>query len=184
MVLRSCSWFLKTTLTVLTSSSILSYRNFWLSMIHLRFSLIWEASSMVTLLCTSEGGDGGEGAAGDKDFTAFKTSMLMRVSREDCPADPDEEGTGGSLAAFGIASGAALSTAALLRCSSRSLHLFVRISTVSFRSFFSEANFVASRRQASRSTLRFSFSNSSGERARVGFAFLNCLFFRGNGGAT
>ena len=85
---------------------------------------------------------------------------------------------------FGMAVGAALLVAALFLSSSSSLQRVVRISTVSLRSFFSVASLLISIRQASRSTLRFSFSNSSGVRARVGLLFFVCLALLGRGAGT
>ena len=71
-----------------------------------------------------------------------------------------------------MAAGAALLVAVLFLSSSSSLHRVVRISIVSLRSFFSVASLFSSKRQASRSTFRFSFSNSSGVRAREALPFL------------
>ena len=71
-----------------------------------------------------------------------------------------------------MAAGAALLVAVLFLSSSSSLHRVVRISIVSLRSFLSAASLFSSIRQASRSTFRFSFSNSSGVRAREAFPFL------------
>ena len=82
---------------------------------------------------------------------------------------------GGKTGASGIAFGAIFFVATLLRCSSSNLHRVVRISTDSARSLFSVATFASSDLQASRSTLRFSFSNSSGVRARVCLTFFCCL---------
>ena len=76
----------------------------------------------------------------------------------------------------GIAVGAAFMVAALFLSSSSSLHLVVRISIVSARSFLSVASLANSSRQASRSTFRFSFSNSSGVSAKVFFDFFICYF--------
>ena len=80
-----------------------------------------------------------------------------------------------------MASGAAFLSASLLRSCSKSLHLVVRISTVSLRSFFSVARRVILSLQASRSTLRFSFSKSSGFIASVAL-FLVWALEEGFGG--
>ena len=69
------------------------------------------------------------------------------------------------LGSFARASGATFLRADLFLSCSRSLHLVVRMSIVSVRSFLSVTSSVIFRRQASRLTLRFSFSNSSGVRA-------------------
>ena len=87
------------------------------------------------------------------EFDAIEEAGLLSVKLSD--------------ASFGMASGAAFLRASLLRSCSKSLHLVVRISTVSLRSFFSVASRVILSLQASRSTLRFSFSKSSGFIARV-----------------
>ena len=118
---------------------------------------------------------------GEKAFTALSTSKFMRVSNDELPIGAGSGETGfGTWRAFGAAS----LVAALLRSSSRSLHRVVRISTVSSRSFFSVAILVNSARQASRSTLRFSFSNSSGVSASVlVLHFFNLSFGFTGGGA-
>ena len=136
-----------------------------------------------SLEVSSKGGIGGGGTdCGVKDFTAFNTSRFMRASREE--ELPDTVGVSGVEEAFcccGIAFGAADSVACLLRSSSSNLHRGVRISTVSDRSFFSVASLLISIRQASRSIRMFSFSNSSGERAREDFVFFVCLTLVGSG---
>ena len=119
---------------------------------------------------------GGDSDAGDKVFRALRTSRSISVSKGelleiDCVrcgvGVGGVDGIGIVVLVVSVAAGTAFLRASLLRCCSRSLHRVVRISTVSSRSFFSEAKSVIFSRQASRSTLRFSFSNSAGVRARV-----------------
>ena len=113
--------------------------------------------------------------SGDNPFTAFRTSKFIRVSKGEDP-DPGGEVDGREVLPGGIAVGAAFMVAALFLSSSSSLHLVVRISIVSARSFLSVASLANSSRQASRSTFRFSFSNSSGVSAKVFFDFFICYF--------
>ena len=117
---------------------------------------------------------------GEKDLTALSTSKLIRVSIGElfCATGEDDGGAelgGKTTGTSGMAFGTMFLVATLLRCSSSSLHRVVRISTESARSFFSVATLASSSLQASRSTLKFSFSNSSGVRARVCLTFFCCL---------
>ena len=171
--------------TVLSSTCILSYRNFSLSIMLSSFSFITfrclSRKSSVSFGALPEIKEG-DSDAGDKVFRALRTSRWISVSKGelleiDCVrCGVGVGGVGGGVGVDGIgivvlvvsvAAGTAFLRASLLRCCSRSLHRVVRISTVSSRSFFSEAKSVIFSRQASRSTLRFSFSNSAGVRARV-----------------
>lgn len=110
-------------------------------------------------------------------FIAFRTSKFIKVSRGEDPAHTEGVGEGDEFSG-GIALEATFKVAALFLSSSSHLHLVVRISRVSARSFFSVASLANSRRQVSHSTFRFSCSNSSGESAKVFLFFVFCLLFR------
>ena len=102
---------------------------------------------------------------GERPFMAFSTSRWINVSSGVLFAAIEAvcgKEDGGALFK---ASGAAFSRAFLLRSCSRSLQRVVNTSTVSARSFLSVASSVIFNRHASRSTLRLSFSKSSGLRA-------------------
>ena len=114
------------------------------------------------------------------DLNPVRTPSLLSVPRDlsvflsELPGGTVTAATG-VVEPLGIASGAAFLVAALFLSSSKSLQRVVRISTVSPRSFFSAASLFNSYLQASLSTLKFSFSNSSGVRASVALLFLVCL---------
>ena len=170
-------------LTVLRSSWKRSKRNFW-------FSMMQRTLSLSSLRRSVEDVVGGEESAtsdgelalglGEIAFTAFRTSKFIKVSRGEEP-DPSE-GEVGEVLVGGIAFGATFKVAALFLSSSRSLNRVVSISIVSARSFLSIASLAISSRQASRSTFKFSLSNSSGVSAKVFFVLL-CLLFRVGAGS-